>query len=336
MAAISQISAPVPEVDPDFDGDYDSAYSDYCSGVESDTTSLISTAMNHVYENGRRYQGYKQGIMVMPNDEAEQDRLDLNHHCCLLALRGELYACPVTKESSPQRILDVGTGTGIWAMDIADQFPSAQVIGVDLSPIQPTWVPPNLKFEVDDVEEDWPYQNNSFDFIHIRSMAGHICDWPKFYRQAFKALKPGGWIELQDPGNGIYVDDKSLPQDHILTKWVEFCVMVSEISGRPFHTVAPGHAKALEDVGCVDVTDIILKLPIGRWPKAHHEKELGMYWRQNLIDSADGSLIHIMRVLGRDAEEIERYKVDAQAALCNRNHHMYTKLYVAYGRKPKN
>lgn len=29
--------------------------------------------------------------------------------------------------------------------DFASEFPDAKVIGTDLSPIQPTWVPPNLK-----------------------------------------------------------------------------------------------------------------------------------------------------------------------------------------------
>lgn len=29
--------------------------------------------------------------------------------------------------------------------DFADEFPEAEVIGTDISPIQPTWIPPNLK-----------------------------------------------------------------------------------------------------------------------------------------------------------------------------------------------
>ncbi|KAL1963768.1 hypothetical protein VTN77DRAFT_7834 [Rasamsonia byssochlamydoides] len=48
------------------------------------------------------------------------------------------------------RILSLGTGTGIWAIQFANEYPSAQVIGTDLSPIQPPWVPPNCVFEIDD------------------------------------------------------------------------------------------------------------------------------------------------------------------------------------------
>lgn len=41
--------------------------------------------------------------------------MNLQHHICLLALEGKLYKSPALKK--PQRILDIGTGTGVWAID---------------------------------------------------------------------------------------------------------------------------------------------------------------------------------------------------------------------------
>ncbi|KAF5864000.1 hypothetical protein ETB97_008935 [Aspergillus alliaceus] len=151
--------------------------------VESDMTSLTSSIYNYVYENGRTYHSYRPGAYILPNDEREQERLDLLHHVFRLCLDGRLCRTELT---NPQKILDVGTGTGIWAIEVADDYPSAEVVGVDLSPIQPGWVAPNLRFFIDDVSQEWTFPSNSFDFIHaefnrISHANGRVFDlFPQF------------------------------------------------------------------------------------------------------------------------------------------------------------
>ena len=44
--------------------------------------------------------------------------MDLVHHIFRLILGGELFLAPIADK--PQRVLDLGTGTGIWAMDFAE------------------------------------------------------------------------------------------------------------------------------------------------------------------------------------------------------------------------
>jgi len=61
-------------------------------------------------------------------------------------------------EKDQTRILDIGAGTGIWAIEMAEKYPKVEVIGTDLCLIQPQqWVPPNCRFEVDDAEQEWIY-----------------------------------------------------------------------------------------------------------------------------------------------------------------------------------
>ena len=46
-------------------------------------------------------------------------------------------------------------------------------------------VPPNLQFEVDDIEENWTY-SAKFDFIHGRMLTGSIQNWPRLIEQSYK------------------------------------------------------------------------------------------------------------------------------------------------------
>jgi SAM-dependent methyltransferase len=122
-------------------------------------------------------------VYAFPNDDAESDRLDMQHAMLSHLLGDRLFWAPIN--SDPQKVLDLGTGTGIWAIDFADMFPSAEVIGTDLGAIQPEWIPPNLKFEIDDAEADWMWAAESFDYIHNRNFICSIRDWPRLIQQTF-------------------------------------------------------------------------------------------------------------------------------------------------------
>lgn len=115
----------------------------------------------------------------------------------LLLLDNKLYLSPLKKDKC-RRVFDAGCGTGLWSIDFADAHPEAEITGVDLSPIQPSFIPPNCRFVIDDVESPWEYPRDHFDFVHMRCLYGSISDWPALFRQAFTHISPGGWIESSE------------------------------------------------------------------------------------------------------------------------------------------
>lgn len=74
----------------------------------------------------------------MPNDEPEQEREDMKHAMVVNLCGGKLHAAPL---ENPQRIIDVGTGTGIWALD--SQFYDGPHQGTPASRLSP--FPPFLR-----------------------------------------------------------------------------------------------------------------------------------------------------------------------------------------------
>lgn len=103
-------------------------------------------------------------------------------------------------------------------MDFADEHPKSQVTGVDLSPVQPGFVPPNLSFHIDDVEEPWTY-DHKFDFIYSRMMVGSLANVPRFFEQSFENLAPGGVLEMADIAYPAKLNGGKISEDSVLYKW---------------------------------------------------------------------------------------------------------------------
>ncbi len=173
---------PVDETPPDYPG-YDSD-----EGAES-SRSLASTSDFYRYENGRRYHTFRDGSYWAPNDQMNSYHEKIFHHLMLLTLDDRLYLAPI---SSPKRVIDLGTGTGRWAIDLADHHEDAEVLGIDLSIVEDT-SHPNLRFIVDDICSEWTH-NTKFDFVHSRALYGSIADWPSLYKQCFESVSHCGSI----------------------------------------------------------------------------------------------------------------------------------------------
>ncbi|TDZ22118.1 Secondary metabolism regulator LAE1 [Colletotrichum orbiculare MAFF 240422] len=136
-----------PVIAPADDESTDDGASARAVSIASSTTTLASSILQARVENGRTYHKYKDGKYVYPNDERENVRLDLQHNVFLLTTNHKLGLTPPNeKDSGVRRVLDVGTGTGLWAIEFGEEHSEAEVIGVDLSPVETRFVPPNVKY----------------------------------------------------------------------------------------------------------------------------------------------------------------------------------------------
>lgn len=81
------------------------------------------------------------------------------------------------------------------------RYPEAKVIGTDISPIQPNWVPQNCRFVVDDAEQTFSYKNDKFDLVHLRNLSQCIDDWDKLLAEVYRCTKPGGYAEMDEMGS---------------------------------------------------------------------------------------------------------------------------------------
>ena len=236
----------------------------------------------------------------------------------------------------------LGTGTGIWATDIADKFPDAQVIGTDLSPIAPgSMQPDNVTFEIDDCCSEWVYPDDHFDLVHIRGLFGSIADWPKLYREAFRHLRPGGYIEQVEWSVHNRSSDGTLSPNSVLARWSQYAVRTGTMTGKTFE-IAENMADLMREAGFVDVVEKRFKWPIGPWSSDPKLKDIG---RWNLLNWEEGMEGWVMaaytRVLGVRSrhflhlddlranlsqwsfQQVQDWLQEVRAALRDRKYHVY-------------
>lgn len=181
--------------------------------------------------------------------------------------------------------------------DMADLYPSAEVIGTDLSPIQPRWVPPNCSFEIDDATEQWTFPKNSFDFVHVREMFGSVPDWDEFFKQAFAHIKPGGYIECLERSVEPAGEDETIGPDHFYHEWGRTVVSMGERWGKSF-TVWRELKDRLEKAGFEDVVENRMKWPMNGYSSDPKLKELGRWNQLRLDRGMEGYMMRLLTVSG--------------------------------------
>ena len=104
----------------------------------------------------------------LPNDSEEIVRLDELHYM-YRGFLGRNVLAPISHTKRPTNILDIGTGSGRWPIEVATEFENATVTGMDLSPTEPLYeAPENCEFIVADLTEGLGFNDESLDLVHSR------------------------------------------------------------------------------------------------------------------------------------------------------------------------
>ncbi|KAK8031344.1 S-adenosyl-L-methionine-dependent methyltransferase [Apiospora arundinis] len=330
------------------------------------TGTSITPESSVLDESGRMYHGYKEGKYLIPNDAEEQDRLDFQHAALTLLLNGNLFLAPLSQV--PETVLDVATGTGIWAIEFAEQFPTSTIIGTDLSPIQPTHIPPNCTFIVEDSEEEWLFRYDpshlpaaatgepqqlqqqgeeregvgkekatpnlglTFDYIHLRLVVTCFDNPKTVMKHAFDSLNPGGWIEYQDMVLDMGQENPNYRGDAV-QRYFYACQKGALAVGRDI--LCPKNYKEwLEETGFVDVHERILLIPLSPWHDHPVLKEVGVYFLRNAYEGARGFGWKMLRASGLSVEQTESLVAELRKEVLDRDNHSYLLFYDVCGRKP--
>ncbi|GKT56593.1 mRNA 3'-end-processing protein yth1 [Colletotrichum tofieldiae] len=222
--------------------------------------------------------------------------------------------------------------------DFADEHPNTTVIGTDLSPIQPAWVPPNVHFEIDDCQQPWTWTPNTFDFVHIRYLFGAIIDWTALFKEAYRVCKPGGWVQSGEAEVEFRSDDGTIPPDSAMaTLWWKLYLEGGAKLGRPFDVLSRGlQRKGMEKAGFVDIVERDFKLPVGGWAADPKLADVGRYVQLTMENDIEGyTLLMWNNILQWPKDEYQIFLMSIRKELRSRKIHSHMTVKYVYGRKPE-
>ena len=174
---------------------------------------------------------------------------------------------------NPQEILDIGCGTGLWAIEVADEYSDTQVHGIDISPVQPVYVPPNCSFVLDNFLRGDTFHDQKFDLVQSRNIGSGCPDpqWPRYLQEIWRVTKPGGWIQLieMDPIRWYDVNEE-LPKDSplMIVEDIVERVFREKYEWSPFD-VLQKMANHVQDAGFTNIKQYNVKAPVGKWANGY-------------------------------------------------------------------
>ena len=256
----------------------------------------------------------------LPNDAREINRLDFQHFLVRYAVQRN-YVAPI---QYPNSILDVGSGTGRWAHEMATQFPRSKVFGLDIdasSSREDNTIPTNYRFVAGNVLKELPFPDMTFDFVHQRflHMALPVNNWSNVVQELVRVTRPGGWVELVESD---LIMQNAGPAIQKLTEWGFDVARTRGIDPR----VSIKIGNFLNEAGLSNIQTYRIDLPIGSWGG-----RLGNLTASDMISYNQAMKPKIIEHFKVSSEEYDRISLMMRKEW--ESNHSYFSLYFACGQK---
>lgn len=341
--------------------DEDDAGSVYSYNSTRDVSNFVKELHGRIFNNLNE-------SYLLPSDQPEWVRLDKQGSALAIAFDG-LYPCrelveavlqPV--EGGPQKkILDLGCGTGAWAMQMAIKFPHAAVLGVDVAPtpMDQSMFPPNLSLEIDDITLGLSHFAGQYDLVHMRCVSAGLNDIHKTMEDVQLCLKPGGMVLIVDgeitmpaedrfkmvpfkrmPGDGTetnVVSDEGSSFRRLIWEACEAC----EIAGADLTRSYDFNDRGLWESPLCDPETCRsggVDLPIGPWATSPDPGEtqllqyVGLLMRQNIL-SINFAYHAILRKHGMTQETLDQWAENVTRELEECNPKQWVRFRFYLGRR---
>jgi hypothetical protein len=165
------------------------------------------------------------------------------------------------------------------------------VIATDITPITAidTASPDNVECKFEDAASTWSFPDNSVDYVHIRYLVGSIADWNALFREAFRVLKPGGYVESLEPSFVFQSDDGSVKEGSALDWWGKVFDKAGQNVGRSFGIINEDlQRKGMVNAGFGEPVVEDFKVPISPWQVDEKWQEVGRNYQATMEQGVDG------------------------------------------------
>ncbi|KAG1344717.1 hypothetical protein G6F62_004382 [Rhizopus arrhizus] len=263
----------------------------YPLGSNQDNQSMSSIASDEIEPNTPTISTFNESThhdmwMYEYGAEKELDRQTRQHYILKQVFQGNIHV----KLNEPKKILESACGVGLWSLETAHDYPTCQVIGMN---ILPSFEKENLSFAKSSINAGQAenicfqqgnllttplsFSNNTFDFIYQRDVATILPFklWPNLINEFYRITKQGGKIELVE--YDLLFKRPGPVLDRINNWYSAAAATIGVRQGYTSHLY-----EYLQQAGYINIVEQTIDIPIGEWPTDQLQKQYGYLYKEQI------------------------------------------------------